>query len=165
MKQTIFTLFILLCTLSLYAQDESADLTDTKAPAFELTDINGNSISSNATEGKVVVLNFWFIGCKPCLEEIPELNEVYEKYEKNPDVVFVSITFDEAKKVKKKLDKYNIKYPIVADGQEACELFEVAGYPTNMVIDKAGNVSFTFSGGFSGIGKLLSKSIQKALGM
>ena len=163
MKKTILTLFMLSCTLFLYAQDEPHDLTGTPAQAFELEDINGNIISSDNTQGKVVVLNFWFIGCKPCLKEIPELNTVYEKYAKNPEVIFISIALDEAEKVKKKLNKYNINYPIFADGNEACKLFEVTSFPTNMVIDKEGNYYFRFAGGFSGIGKLMMNSIQKAL--
>lgn len=163
MKKMTITLFMFLGALFLCAQSELQDLTGTKAQAFELTDINGNIISSNSTKGKVVVLNFWYIGCKPCLAEIPELNAVYEKYANNPEVVFISIALDELKKVKKKLSKYNIEYPIVTDGNKASELFKVGAYPTNMVIDKKGNYSFRFTGGFSGIGTLVSNSIQKAL--
>ncbi|MEM9985405.1 MAG: TlpA disulfide reductase family protein, partial [Bacteroidota bacterium] len=110
-----------------------------------------------------VVLNFWFIGCKPCLAEMPELNAVYQEYAENPEVVFASIALDKEEKVRKKLGKYDIEYPIVTDGDVACELFGVSGFPTNMVIDRKGNYHFRFSGGFPGIGKLVSGSIREAL--
>jgi len=152
---------VILTTLSLDTQGQN--LIGTRVQEFELTDINGNIISSKNTEGKVVVLNFWFIGCKPCLAEMPELNTVYNQYKQNPDVVFASITLDNLKKVNNNLDKYNIKYPIVVDGKETCELFKINGYPTNIVIDKKGNYYLNFTGGFSGIGTLISKSIQQVL--
>ena len=163
MKKT-FTTFLILCwTAFLFAQHEPQDLLGTKAQEFEFKDINGQIISSNSTQGKVVVLNFWYVGCKPCLKEMPELNRVFEKYAKNSDVVFISITLDNLVRVEKKLSRYNIKYPIVVDGQEACKTFNVSAYPTNIVIDRNGNYHFRFTGGISGIGKLISASIEEAL--
>jgi thiol-disulfide isomerase/thioredoxin len=163
MKKNILTLFMVIITLfsnsTIYAQD----LTGTKAPNFEFTDINGNIISTENTVNKVVVLNFWFVGCAPCLKEIPELNEIYDTYKDASDVVFASITYDDLKKVKKNLNKYNFKYPIITNAKETCDLFQINGYPTNIVIDKKGEIFFTFTGGFSGIGKVVSKSIQRAL--
>ncbi len=139
------------------------DLHETNAPEFEFTDINGNIISTENTIGKVVVLNFWFVGCAPCLEEIPALNEIYEKYKENSDVVFASITYDDQKKVKRSLKKYNFEYPIVTNAKETCNVFQINGYPTNIVIDRKGKIYFSFTGGFSGIGKVVSKSIEGAL--
>ena len=165
MKRIIFSLFLISYAFILLAQDEPQDLIGTQAQAFELTDMNGNTISSQSTQGKVVVLNFWFVGCKPCLKEIPELNKVYEEFGKNPDVVFVSITYDQLEKVQKKLSKYPIEYPVVVNGNEACKSFEVTGFPTNIVIDREGNYDFRFTGSFAGIGRLISKSIRKALEM
>lgn len=163
MIRTIFSSMCLLCSLLLYGQEEVLDLEGTQAPAFELVDIEGNVISSDDTEGKVVVLNFWFIGCKPCLKEIPELNMVHNTYKDKPDVVFASISLDELEKVQKKLKKYNIEYPVVADGRSASELFGVFAYPTNMVIDKQGNYQLSLPGGFPGVGRMISGAIQKAL--
>ena len=140
-----------------------SDLVDNQAPVFKMTDINGNVISSENTKGKVVVLNFWFTSCKPCISEIPELNEVYEHYEENEDVVFASVTFNEAAQVSTFLKKYPFKYPIVADAKEICDLFSIVGYPTNIIIDRNGNYSYNMTGGFSNIGRQISKSIQKAL--
>jgi len=56
--------------------------------------------------------NFWFIACKPCIAEIPELNEIHDKYKNNKDVVFASITFDKKDKVEKFLKNTPIKYAV-----------------------------------------------------
>ncbi len=134
-----------------------------KAPDFKMEDVNGNQISSQKTKGKVVVLNFWFAACKPCIAEIPELNEVYEKYKSNPNIVFASVTFENSEAVDSFLRKHPIKYPVVSDAKEICDVFQVSGYPTNIILDKNGNYFDVISGGFPKIGHHISNSIQKAL--
>jgi len=144
-------------------QENSFDLIGKSAPDFKMIDLNGNTIVSENTKGKVVVLNFWFTTCKPCVSEIPELNEVYEEYKNNTNVIFASITFNKRKKVDKFLKKYTIKYPVISDARDICDLFKVTGYPTNIVIDKNGNYFDYISGGFPQIGNQISNSIQNAL--
>src|SRR5215217_207039 len=41
---------------------------------FSFTDIKGNKLSKTDLKGKVVVFNFWFVECGPCIREMPELN-------------------------------------------------------------------------------------------
>lgn len=140
-----------------------SDLIGKQAPDFKITDINGNEISTKDAKGKVIVLNFWFIACKPCVAEIPDLNKVYEKYKTDPNVVFASITFDNLDQVKSFLQQNPIAYPIVADGKEMANLFKISGYPTNIVIDKNGNYFDYLMGGHPQIGSQISNSIKKAL--
>ena len=142
---------------------DSTDIIGKPAPNFKMTDLNGNEISSETTKGKVVVLNFWFVSCKPCIAEIPELNEVYKTYKNNTEVVFASITFDEKEKVVAFLEKHPLQYPVVSDAKEICTLFNTTSYPTNIVIGKNGNFYDYVSGGFPEIGHQISNSIQNAL--
>ena len=142
---------------------KSSDLIGKNVPAFEIEDINGNIISSEDTKGKVVVLNFWFTSCKPCILEIPELNEVYEEFRENKDVVFASITFNELDNVNSFLKKYPLRYPVVADAKEICDLFQIVGYPTNIIIDRNGDYFDYLTGGSLNIGHQISNSIQNAL--
>jgi len=134
-----------------------------KAPEFEMKNMDGQIISSKTTKGKVLVLNFWFAACKPCIDEIPELNKVYEQFKNNPDVVFASITFESAKQVNAFLEKYPMEYPIVNSADEICKLFNVSSYPTNIIIDRNGNYYENITGGFPKIGEYISKAIEGAL--
>src|ERR687893_223477 len=63
------------------------------APAFSLTSMDGKKFELASLRGKVVVINFWFTGCPPCIEEMPKLNELVEKF-KDKDVVFIAPTWD-----------------------------------------------------------------------
>ncbi|MFK7834028.1 MAG: TlpA family protein disulfide reductase [Winogradskyella sp.] len=133
------------------------------AKALTLTDINGNTVTSEVTKGKVVVLNFWFIACKPFVAEIPELNKVYDKYKDNENVVFASITFDAKDKVEAFLKKHPINYPVVAGDRTTISYFSVNSYPTNMVIGKDGKIADSITGGFSEIGEHIERMIETAL--
>src|SRR6185437_13703603 len=49
-------------------------------PDFDLMDMHGNKINSNDLIGQPLVINFWFATCIPCIEEMPALNELKEKF-------------------------------------------------------------------------------------
>lgn len=141
----------------------SSDLIGKNAPDFKVEDINGNNISLEDAKGKVIVLNFWFTSCKPCIDEIPELNKVYEEYKTDTNVVFASITFNKLDEVNAFLKNHPIKYPVVTNAKETCNLFNVSGYPTNIIIDKNGTYFDFIRGGNPKIGHHISNSIQNAL--
>ena len=64
------------------------------APDFSAADMNGKTYSLSSLKGKIVVINFWFVECKPCLIEMPDLNEIVEKY-KSEEVVFLAFALNE----------------------------------------------------------------------
>ena len=51
-----------------------------KAPDFELRTIKGDIVKLSDLKGKVILLNFWGTWCGPCLQEIPDFNRLYSKY-------------------------------------------------------------------------------------
>jgi peroxiredoxin len=110
-------------------------------PAFNFTDLGGHIYSSENTKGKIVVLKCWLIQCKPCVEEMPELNKIVKQYEKRKDIVFLSLSFDSQEELKKFLMKTPFSYPVVAGQQNyLSEILKVTSYPTHIVINKQGNV-------------------------
>ncbi len=121
------------------------DLDKKPVPAFELTTIEGETFTAESLKGKVVVLSFWFIGCPPCIREMPELNTIVDKYEGNEEVVFLSYSLDEAESLKNFLTKKTFKFHI-ADKNHDMTAFNVAGYPTNFIIDQNGVVDLVIGG-------------------
>ena len=98
-------------------------------------DSNGNNFTLDSLKGKVIVLNFWFIGCKPCVEEIPDLNRIQEKF-KDKEVVFLAVTFDSKKKLEEFVKKKPFNFTLVPDSMNIIRQFYVNSYPTTMLIDK-----------------------------
>jgi thiol-disulfide isomerase/thioredoxin len=107
---------------------------------FTAIDIEGYKIDPKSLAGKVVVLNFWFINCPPCRQEIPELNKIAATYASNPDIVFIAIATDEKDKLKEFLKENPFAYHIVSDGRELATKYGIKGYPTNVIIGKDGKV-------------------------
>ena len=112
------------------------------APAFTAKTLDGNRVDLTSLKGKVVVLNFWFIGCPSCRAHQPKLNELKAKFAGRDDVVFLAITADPAGDVKKYLSKERFDYPQTTDADTLIKAFKVAVYPKNIVIDKNGEIVY-----------------------
>ena len=121
------------------------ELNKKPVPHFELTTIEGKMFTPEELKGKVVVLSFWFIGCPPCIREMPELNEIVDKYEGNEEVIFLSYSLDEADNLKAFLKKKTFKFHI-GDKHNDMSAFSVRGYPTNFIIDQHGVVDLIIGG-------------------
>lgn len=132
-------------------------------PYFNMIDRDGNIIKTDNTSNKVVVFNFWFASCPPCIQEIPELNEVYEKYKNNDDIIFAAITFEREEKIAKFQEKYNFKYPIVGKEGSFSQAITRGAYPTNVILKRDGTIQEYISGGMVGIGKQIEAAIEEAL--
>lgn len=116
-----------------------------KALKFSVSDIYGNSYSLKELKGKVIVMNFWFVECKPCVMEMPELNELVEKY-KGKDVVFLGFATNDKQKIERFLESKTYKYNVIADSKEIADWYEVKAFPTHIVIDRKAIISYYVTG-------------------
>ena len=125
----------------------SAFLTLAHANAV-LTDIHGQKIPFVNLKGKWVLINYWASWCRPCLDEIQELNRFYQA--RKDDVVLYAVNFDslpieDQVELIKTLD---IRYPSLSkDPGNQLGLGNVRGVPATFVFDPNGNLSTTLYGG------------------
>ncbi|RZL45754.1 MAG: TlpA family protein disulfide reductase, partial [Pedobacter sp.] len=111
-----------------------------------ITDINGNKYDLKTLSNKIYVLNFWFINCPPCRQEIPELNKLVEKYKENKDVVFLAISLDEKYDLKQFLKTTPFNYNIVDEGRFFQQKHGIDSYPTHVIVGKDGLIKFSTVG-------------------
>jgi thiol-disulfide isomerase/thioredoxin len=109
---------------------------------FQLRDLTGRSYSSRELRGKIVVLNFWFIGCPPCRQEIPALNQLVQQNARRPDVLFLAVALDPAADVQAYVQDHPYAYALVPDGRAVAARYGITSFPTNVVLDRQGNVVF-----------------------
>lgn len=133
------------------------------AKSFDLVDYEGNQITSNELKGKVTVVNFWFKECKPCIHEMPELNELVEAYKNNTNVQFIGFSTTAKDRLPSFFEKHKFDYRIVPDSQSYAMQNGITGYPTNMVIDQEGNIAFLKTGFIPGIAENIKSEIEKLL--
>ncbi len=87
------------------------------AQDFEVETIAGNKFMLSELEGKIIVLNYWFIGCTPCLKEIPQLNKLVEEYA-DKGVIFLAISrMDTKEQIEEFLQKKPFYYDIMANSK------------------------------------------------
>ena len=113
-----------------------------RAPEFSLKTIDGKTISSADLSGKVVVLNFWFIGCPVCRALKPKLNTFKTKFEGRDDVVFIAVTGDPPGDVRSFAKNEPLDYIQTAGAAAELKKFVFSGYPKNIVISKTGEIVY-----------------------
>jgi len=131
-------------------------------PPFNVTSIDGEKLDLAALRGKVVVLNFWFIGCAPCRVEMPGLNQLVSEF-KGKDVVFIAFATDAAEELQTFLKEKSFNYRIVPAASKTAEAYEVNAYPTHVIIGKDGQIISRLTGGSDTRHDDLRPLIERAL--
>lgn len=109
-------------------------------PNFKGITVNNKPFSSSSLKGKIVLINFWFEACPPCVEEIPELNRLVKKYAKS-NLRFIAITYDLPKEAKKFQKKSGYEYEVVCLKIEEIRKLNINhGYPSNIIVGKDGKI-------------------------
>lgn len=134
-----------------------------QAISFSAKSIDGKNYSLENLKGKVIVVNFWFTSCTPCVEEMPELNSLVEKYKNNEDVVFLGFSKDSEEKIRSFLKKKQFDYTLFAESKELAMKYGVFVYPTHMIIDKNSKIKFSEMGYLPNVGKRLENTIDELL--
>jgi len=133
-----------------------------KISTFSANDLNGNRIKMKNLAGKIVVMNFWFIGCPPCRMEIPELNKLALDYANDPNVVFISFGLDKDYDIKDFIKNNPLAFHIIDDARMYADGYGVNLYPTNLVVDKQGKVRFQTCGYASNSIYWIRKTIEES---
>lgn len=103
------------------------------------TTLDGKTIELQKVKSKIVILNFWATWCNPCLEELPSLVKLQNKYPTN-NLTVLAINADEGNarpavlKMQKKLD---LNFPIILDEKgKISELFKIQAVPVTIIYNQ-----------------------------
>ncbi len=145
-------------------KESKSDFVNGEQPAgFSTSDIAGDKYKLKDLKGKVVVLNFWFINCTPCRAEIPELNKLVQDYSDSSNIIFLAIALDSKSDLKGFLKKEPFNYKIIDNGQDIANQYNIAAYPTHVIINKEGKVYFHTQGGGASTVFWLRKSVGELM--
>src|SRR5262249_49374024 len=125
----------------------------------------GKTISLKSLRGKVVLLDFWATWCGPCLKALPELKAIRKKFATRPfELISLSVDRD-----KKKLEDFvkdnDMTWPQYFDegGHVSHEAFGVVTFPSYLILDGEGIVTYVRRGYSPTTARFLMEEIQKAL--
>ena len=113
-------------------------------PDFLFPDVSGNNQSIKQWPDRVLVINFWATWCPPCIDELPDFNQLQAQY-LNSGVQFVGVALDEVKDVQKAVASFKITYPQFVAGDEGINLSKRLGnqtgaVPFTIIVDAQGRV-------------------------
>jgi thiol-disulfide isomerase/thioredoxin len=93
-------------------------------------------------KGKPTFLEFWATWCKPCIKNIPHLNDLYQRYSKK-GLRFVALCQNnmQPNKMKEFIDNNNITYPVALDNGSA-DWYCIRAYPTIVLINSKGKITW-----------------------
>jgi peroxiredoxin len=166
-------------TLGEVAKDDLANLRSTdafeeplragqKAPHFEATTTDGRTVQvPESYKGKVVLLDFWATWCGPCVKEIPNVVDAYEKYHgRGLEVLSVSLDKQNAGAVLASFTrKHKMPWPQIFDGKyldtPIARRFCIKSIPHAVIID--GDTRLIVACGEDARGPKLAPAIEDAL--
>lgn len=108
--------------------------------SWKLIDVSGHSYDFRTSEGKVIVLNFWATWCPPCIAEMPSMEQLYQKYRGNDDVVFLFVSNEDVSVIKKFIAKKKYSFKVYQSLTEYPSEFNVTSIPRTFIISKSGEI-------------------------
>jgi peroxiredoxin/predicted amidophosphoribosyltransferase len=134
---------------------------ENRAPDFTATDIDDNVIKlSNYRGNKIVMLNFWYTGCDPCVGEMPHIEDTYVTWSGNYPLEVIAVDIQDTKPVIESWLQGQSKqytFPIIADTNGAVEnTFSITQAPTTYFIDIQGIIKYKKEGNFTSMSEILA---------
>ena len=130
--------------LRLHAHDPNAQLTDPME--FTLGGLDGPKLSMASLKGKAVVLDFWATWCAPCRAQHPLYTQVQQRFQNDPDAVFLSINADDDRSLVKPFLGETKWTDRVYFEDGLVRALNVGSLPTTIVIDRRGQISSRLNG-------------------
>jgi len=116
-----------------------------KIPPMDFETLDGKHITSEMLEGNATVICVWATWCGDCIREIPELNELVEKYKGNDQVNFIALSDEDEATVNKSLKRFPFNFMHVINAKAYSDQLKtgvVKHFPQVLVVDDNLNIVF-----------------------
>ncbi len=116
-------------------------------PPFKLADLTGAITSSDTLSRRSTVVNFWGTWCGPCVAEMPELQQFYDKYKNDKSIAILTISNDkDLVDLKEWMKTHKITVPTLFDDGYVANSAAIHAFPTTWFISPDGKTQFTAIG-------------------
>lgn len=117
------------------------------APDFTLKSRDGSNIKLSELRGQVVMVNFWASWCGPCRQEMPLLEQLYQRYQPMGFTLLGVNVEEDSSAADKVLKDIPVSFPILYDSKNSVsESYQVRAMPSTFLIDRDGNVRYLHKG-------------------
>jgi thiol-disulfide isomerase/thioredoxin len=113
----------------------------TPAPVLNVRTLDGGEHLTDYKSAKATVINFWATWCEPCKEEMPALQDLYERRAADGlNVIGVHLLGTQSGEIRAFVEQWGIGYPIRMGDPDAAQAWSVGLLPTSFLIDSRGVV-------------------------
>lgn len=125
----------------------SSGLTGREAPDFALKSASGENLRLSEYRGDVVMINFWATWCGPCRQEMPLLDDLFNRYQRvGFNLLGVNID-DDSGRAMQMVDELGVTFPVLFDEKkEVSKLYQVEAMPVTVLVDRHGTVRHVHHG-------------------
>ena len=125
----------------------SSGMVDRPAPDFALKSSTGENLRLSEYRGDVVMINFWATWCGPCRQEMPLLDDLYNRYQRvGFNLLGVNID-DDSNKAMAMIRELGVNFPVLFDNRkEVSKMYNVDAMPVTVILDREGTVRFVHQG-------------------
>lgn len=107
---------------------------------FYLEDASGNTVDFKSFQGKTVFMNYWATWCPPCIAEMPDINDLYNKVNAQ-GVAFVMISVDDDfSKAISFMERKEYDFPIYKLSSRRPDVYSSKSIPTTFVLSPSGKI-------------------------
>lgn len=118
------------------------------APDWRLVSTRGDTLSLLDFKGDLVLMDFFFVSCPACIEILPDLKKLHEKYKKLGLHIIGLDMIDSRKTIENFMLRHNIEYTILLSNQNINDAYNIYADPTTYLIGRDGKVLFSHVGGY-----------------
>ncbi len=112
-----------------------------------LMDENGKKVALSDLKGKVVFVNFWATWCSPCVEEMPTISTLKNKFKGNDHIVFIFLNVEaDLTKSKKFMKDKNFDLPVYVAASTIPSKYYQGAIPTTLIFKKNGELEAQIQG-------------------
>ncbi|MSS62897.1 TlpA disulfide reductase family protein [Velocimicrobium porci] len=153
-KVIIVVMVVAIVSLLVYGGSERRAVNDI-FQNMDTTDMNGRKVTTEIFKNnKLTVVNVWMTWCTSCIEELPDLQELADEYQKK-NVSFKGLIIEYGRDAKRKsgltekekkyaeeiLKKANVTYQQLTLSDSMFERFEaINGFPITYILDQKGKL-------------------------
>ena len=148
-------LFGLLCALVSFTALQAQTLPDVK-----IENANGEIISTASLTGKKpLIISYWSIACKPCLQELNAINDQLEDWREEADFDVIAVSVDDVRlksTAKARAAAFGWDFICLYDANQTLKrAMNVTLTPQSFVVDAQGNIVYSHTGYTPGSEQLL----------
>lgn len=135
------------CFISLQSFSQENYKVGDEVPEFKFWFTNGDTLTKNDIQNKVVVFKFWFTSCLPCLLDISQLNNLVDELKHRDDILFIAPALDRKEIIKQFITENPFKFKVAYSAMDVSQVFNKKQvYPSYFIINKQGKFSYVDSG-------------------